>query len=182
MSKEYGIPEKPKSGSLQNQPVNTNLTNPTNFKFLLPKIPSSVYFCTAITVPGQSCEATVIKSGKGLAVKIPGQEVVHGDLSFNFLVNEDLSNYKELQEWFRTTLAFTDFNGVANIANWMSNEAQIIFLSNKKTPTMRMSFYGIFPKNISSLGLNSADTDASNITATCTLGFTYYEMEPYPNA
>lgn len=176
LDRDYGIPEYPLPGGLQNQPANTNITAPTNFKLVIPKIPNTVYFCTAISVPGQTCDPLLYPSF-GVVNKVPGSSVSHGDLTFTFLIDERMENINELQTWFSSMLNFKDFSSVDKVVNWMDNEAQIFFLSNKKTPVMRMTFRGLFPLSISSVTFKSTDIEAANLTATCTMGYTYYELE-----
>ena len=174
--KDYGIPEQYKFGGLQNQPDNTNLTAPTNFKLILPKIPNVTFFCTAIALPGQSCPPLVYKTQIS-QLKVPGNTISHGDLNFTFLVDEKLENMKELQAWFSSMLAFNDFQNLASISDWMSNEGQVIFLSNKKTPILRMTFRGLFPVSISPITFKTTDQESSTMTALCTMAFTYFELE-----
>ena len=175
--KEYGIPSFINYGSVQRQPPNTNITAQTNFVFTLPKVPNSVYFCTSVTIPGMNCSSISIKTGRGLPVKTPSSEVVHGDLVFTYLINEDMSNYDELMTWFRTMTAFRDFTNLTNTRNWMSEEGQLIILSAKKNPVARFTFRGLFPSNLSGVTFNSADTEANSLIATCTMQFTYYNIE-----
>lgn len=175
--KDYGLPSFVNYGSLQRQPPNTNLTAQTNYVFMLPKVPNSVYFCTSVTVPGMACPSISIKTGRGLPVKTPSSEVTHGDLVFTYLINEDMSNYDELMTWFRTMTAFRDFSNLANTANFMSEEGQLMILSNKKNPLAKFHFRGLFPSNLSGVTFNSADPEANSLIATCTMQFTYYNIE-----
>jgi hypothetical protein len=50
-------------------------------------------------------------------------------------------------------------------------------LSARKTPKFRITFRGLFPNRLSGMTLNSADTEATNMTANVSLSFTYYNME-----
>jgi hypothetical protein len=176
LNQDYGIPKRDLVGGLQNQPANTNLTAPTNFKLILPKIPNTVYFCTSVSLPGQTCEPIIYKTF-GANVKIPGNIVRHGDLSFTFLIDEKFDNVTELQNWFSSMLAFKDFDNLDKTKDWLSNEGQLIFLSNKKVPVLRMTFRGLFPGSISPITLKTTDTESANLTAVCTLPFSYYELE-----
>jgi hypothetical protein len=74
------------------------------------------------------------KRGKGMNLKVPGSEIIHGELSFTYLVDEKLKNYTELQEWFRHMTSFTDDDPILKYRNWMSEEGQLIVLSAKKNP------------------------------------------------
>ena len=110
-------------------------------------------------------------------LKVPGSEIIHGELSFTYLVDEKLKNYTELQQWFRRMTSFTDDDPVLKYRNWMSEEGQLIVLSAKKNPKFRITFRGLFPNRLSGMTLNSADPEANNMTATASMSFTYYNME-----
>lgn len=178
MEKDYGIPKFLVGGHLLNQPDNTNTALTTNFVFMLPKIPNVAFFCTSVSLPGMTCPELLYKTGRGIGYKVPGSEVSHGELTFTYLVDEKMNNFKELQEWFRSMMAFRDFNSVGEIRNWMSEEGQLIVLSAKKTAKYRITFRGLFPSKMSGVTFNSADTEANNLMATCNMNFTYYNWEP----
>jgi len=177
MSKDYGIPPQA-NNRLTGQPTQTNLTNATNFRFMLPKVPNSVYFCQSVSFPNFSCPHIAIRTGRGAALKVPGTEVSHGDLSMTYIVNEDMSNYREMQGWFTKMSAFTDgFNGLLSTRDWMSEQGQLMILTNRKTPVVRITFSGLFPTNLSAIEFDNTDTEGKVTVATATLGFTYYTME-----
>lgn len=174
---DYGIPNYLNIGAAKNQPANTNLSYSTNFVFFLPKVPNAAYFCTKVKIPGMTCNELVYKRGRGISLKVPGSEVVHGELTFTYLVDERLKNYEELQEWFRKMSAFTETDVPFAYKNWMSEEGQLLVLSSKKNPKFKITFRGLFPNRLSGLSFNSSDNEATNITATVSMSFTYYNME-----
>lgn len=74
--------------------------------------------------------------------------------------------------------AFTDgFNGLLSTRDWMSEQGQLIILTNRKTPVVRITFSGLFPTNLSAIEFDNTDTEGKVTVATATLGFTYYTME-----
>ena len=178
MEKDYGIPKYLEGGRLSIQPENTNPALTTNFVFLLPKIPNVVFFCTSVSLPGMTCNELTYKTGRGISYKVPGSEISHGELTFTYLVDEKMNNFKELQQWFRTMTAFRDFSNVSEMRNWLSEEGQLIVLSARKTAKYRIVFRGLFPSKMSGVTFNSADTEANNLAATCNMNFTYYNWEP----
>ena len=174
---DYGIHEYFPVGAANAQPSNTNLAFTTNYVFFLPKVPNSVYFCTNVSIPGMTCNELVYKRGRGSALKVPGNEVIHGEITFNYLIDERLQNYAELQQWFRRATSFSDKDAYLLQKDWMSEEGQLLVLSARKTPKFRITFRGLFPNRLSGMTLNSADTEATNMTANVSLSFTYYNME-----
>jgi hypothetical protein len=130
-----------------------------------------------VSIPGFTCNELVYKRGRGIPLKVPGSEITHGEITFTYLVDERLKNYTELQEWFRRMSSFNDKDAYLEFKDWMSEEGQLLVLSAKKKPKFKITFRGLFPSRLSGMTLNSADTEATNMTANVSLSFTYYNME-----
>lgn len=171
------VPDK--SGVVAKQPENTNLANPTKFHFSLKRVPTVPYFCTSISLPGWNNPTMTVPGGVPAGKKnlrLPSDEISHGEVSFKFLVNEDMSNYDELVKWFKECVGFNDYSQVS-YRNWMSEEGYLIILSNKNQPLFKITFRGLFPTNISQLDFKATDTEAGPLSATVTMAFTYFELE-----
>jgi len=180
----YEIPADYQNGIYGKIPTDTNLTNPTNFKFSLKRVPTLAYFCTGVSLPGWSNPTinipTGIPGGRN-TFKAKSETVTHGDATFKFLVNEDLSNYNSLVKWSKECAGLNDFNG-ATWRNWMSEEGYLLVLSNKKNPIFRITFRGLFPINVSELAYKTSETDTTPIVATVSMAFSYYTYEKLSNA
>jgi hypothetical protein len=180
----YEIPADYQNGIYGKIPTDTNLTNPTNFKFSLKRVPTLAYFCTGVSLPGWSNPtiniSTGVPGGRN-TFKAKSETVTHGDATFKFLVNEDLSNYNSLVKWSKECAGLNDFNGVT-WRNWMSEEGYLLVLSNKKNPIFRITFRGLFPINVSELAYKTSETDTTPIVATVSMAFSYYTYEKLSNA
>ena len=82
------------------QPDNRNFLSPTGFKFTLKRVPKVSFFCNSANIPdltlGVATQPTYLKD-----IDIPGDKIIFGDLNLRFLVDENLENYMELQNWMR---------------------------------------------------------------------------------
>ena len=180
----YEIPADYQNGIYNKMPTDTNLSNPSNFKFSLKRVPTLAYFCTGISLPGWTNPTINIPTGfaGGRSVlKSTSESVTHGDAVFKFLVNEDLSNYNSLVKWSKECAGLNDFKSVT-WRNWMSEEGYLLVLSNRKTPTFRITFRGLFPINVSELAYKTTDVDTTPMVASVTMAFTYYTYEKLINA
>ena len=180
----YEIPADYQNGIYGKMPTDTDLTNQTNFKFSLKRVPTLAYFCTGVSLPGWANPTINIPTGVPggrSTFKAKSETVTHGDATFKFLVNEDLSNYNSLVKWSKECAGLNDFNGV-NWRNWMSEEGYLLVLSNKKNPIFRITFRGLFPTNVSELAYKTTETDTTPMVATVSMGFTYYTYEKLSNA
>lgn len=102
-------------------------------------------------------------------------------MSVKFIVNEDYSNYNQMNDWFKQTLVYEDFfkTGTDLSINLLSNAGQLIILNNKKNPIASFKIQGLFITGLSSIEYNSALTDATPATATATFQFSTYDLEAF---
>lgn len=188
----YEIPADKDVGIYGKMPSNTNTTNPTNFRFSLKRVPLLPYFCTAVTLPGWSNPTINIPTGVPggrSTFKAKSESITHGEASFKFIVNEDLSNYNSLVTWSKQCAGLNDFStygseGQTTVSwrNWMSEEGYLLVMSNRKRPLFRITFRGLFPTNVSELAYKTTDTEVSPMIASVNMGFSYYTYESLINA
>ena len=87
---------KPRPGT----PIeNRNFLSPVGFKFTLRRAPGVAFFCNEANIPdmtlGEAIQPTYLRD-----IPTPGDKIQFGDLSLRFLVDEDLTNYMEIQTGF----------------------------------------------------------------------------------
>ena len=79
---------------------NRNFLAPTGFKLVLNRSPKVAFFSNAANLPGitlgEATQPTYLKD-----IPTPGDKIVFDDLNIRFMVDEDLKNYMELQNWIR---------------------------------------------------------------------------------
>ena len=79
---------------------NRNFLSPTGFKFALKRSPGVAFFCNEANIPdmtlGIAEQPSYLKD-----IPQPGDKIQFGDLQLRFLVDEDLVNYMEIQNWIR---------------------------------------------------------------------------------
>jgi hypothetical protein len=173
------IPQDRSPGILQNIPENTNVALASNFRLVIPKVRSGIYFCTEVSFPDMTCEPMKVPVPMAPAMKFFGHKITHGDMTVRFIVNEDYSNYQQMVDWYKSTLVYEDFfkTGLDTNINLLSNVGHLLILSNKKNPVARFRFDGLMITAITSIEYNSALTDSTATTATATFQFTSYDLE-----
>ena len=79
---------------------NRNFLSPVGFKFGLKRSPAVAFFCNEANIPsidlGIAEQPSYLKN-----IPVPGDKIQFGDLSLRFLVDEDLKNFMEVQNWMR---------------------------------------------------------------------------------
>ena len=104
------VPDDIKFSPLNRQPINTNPSFSTNFRLMIPKIRSGIYFCTEATFPSLTMEPIKVPVPLSPSLKFFGNKIDHGDLSVKFIVNDDYhfsaSNCREHLRNGSKTIAF----------------------------------------------------------------------------
>ena len=85
---------------------NRNFLSPIGFKFSLKRSPGVAYFCNEANIPDMSLsiaeQPTYLRN-----IPLPGDKIEFGDLNLRFMVDEDLTNYMEIQNWIRGSVSYT---------------------------------------------------------------------------
>jgi hypothetical protein len=127
--------------------------------------------------PDFSCDAIRLPARFAPTLKFYGNKVTHGDMTVKFIVNENYSNYKQAEDWFKTSLVWEDFFKTGDDFKQLSNVGYLLILSNKKNPIARFTLNGLFITNLTNIEYNNGLTDTPVATATATFQFSTYDLE-----
>lgn len=166
---------------------NRNFLSPTGFKFTLKKAPKASFFCNQANIPdltlGLSNLPTYLRD-----IDIPGDKIVFGDLNLRFLVDEDLQNYMEIQNWIRG-LGYPEkvsqYRDLANegIPQPNNSKLQNIYsdgtlqiLNSNFIANFQVFFKDLFPYSLSTITFDSTETDIEYFTADVSFKYTIYNI------
>ena len=167
---------------------NRNFLSPLGFKFSLKRSPGVAYFCNEANIPDMSLsiaeQPTYLRD-----IPIPGDKIDFGDLSLRFLVDEDLTNYMEIQNWIRglgypeRVSEYQDLEKKAYIKQTFGQKRQDIYsdgtlqiLSNNLIPKFQVIFDDLFPYSLSTITFDATDTDIEYFTAEVSFKYTLYTL------
>jgi hypothetical protein len=174
------LPDDIIHGALNRQPINTNPAFSTNYRLMIPKVRSGVFFCTEVSFPALTMEPIKVPVPFAPSLKFFGNKIDHGELVVKFLVNEDFSNWYEMSDWFTKSLNYYGFfrdNSQARLLNIITDSGQLLILNNKKYPVARVLFDGLMITGLGGLPMNSGVADAPYITVDATFQFTAYDIK-----
>jgi len=192
------------TNSLSRQPTKLDYAAATQFKFNINKLPKVEFFCTSINVPGitlgETSQSTPLKS-----IPIPGDNLSYGSLNMDFMVDENLENYREIHGWL-TGLGFpkshTQFETFINAGsdrfptgNATANsreagkvddigfdvgaqysDATLMILSSKNNPVIEVRFRDLYPTSLSGLSYDQQAGDTSYLTGSVAFSYLIYEF------
>ena len=170
--------------------TNRNFLSPVGFKFALKRSPKTAFFCNQANIPditlGIAEQPTYFKD-----IPIPGDKIDFGDLNLRFLVDEDLGNYMEIQNWIRglgypeTLKQFDKLEeqdylfGAARFSNrgdQIYSDGTLQILSSNLVPKFQVVFDDLFPYSLSTLSFDATDTDVEYFTADVSFKYTIYKL------
>ena len=171
---------------------NRNFLSPTGFKFGLKRSPGVAFFCNQANIP--SLDLGVAEQPSYLKdIPIPGDKMQFGDLNLRFLVDEDLVNFMEIQNWMRG-LGFpeslAEFNDLKNEAilgpmgkstDDVYSDGTLQILSSNLVPKFQVVFNDLFPYSLSTVTFDATDTDIEYFTADVSFKYTIYNVTDLEN-
>jgi hypothetical protein len=167
---------------------NRNFLSPTGFKFTLTRTPKVAFFCNQANIPDLNLGVAIQPSYTKM-LPTPGDIIEFGDLNLRFLVDEDLENYMEIQNWMRglgfpeklSQFAELEKNGSIR-GNYLKDRQNIYsdgtlqVLTSSQLPNFQISFKDLFPYTLSTMTFDATDTDVQYFTADVSFKYTIYDI------
>jgi len=172
---------------------NRNFLSPTGFRFTLRRSPKAAFFCNQANIPdmqlGVANQATYLRD-----IPVPGDKIDFSDLNIRFLIDEDLGNYMEIQNWIRG-LGFPEnlnefenlesqaevFGKYAKDQDNIYSDGTLSILTNNLIPKYQVSFKNLFPYSLSTLTFDATQTDQEYFTADVAFKYTMYNITDLNN-
>ncbi len=187
--------------SLQRQPTELDYADPTKFAFKIPKLPTVEFFVTQANIPGVNLGDSIFPTPLK-QIPVQGDDLTFDNLEISFIVDEKLTNYRELHQWLvgigfpKSRTQFSSFRkdesqtfptaesvkgdvtnpGKPSGVQAMYGEATLTVLTSKNNPIMEVRFSDLYPVSLSPLQFDQQLTDTTYLTATCTFTYKLYEM------
>tara|TARA_B100000287_G_C20313591_1_gene654841 strand:+ start:130 stop:699 length:570 start_codon:yes stop_codon:yes gene_type:complete len=176
------------TNAYQRQIKNRNFLAPTGFKFTLARAPKVAFFSNSANIPGltlgEATQPTYLKD-----IPTPGDKIVFDDFNVRFLVDEDLKNYMELQNWIRG-LGYPETLGEIydlqdekkNVDMSQSNtmdiysDGTLTVLGSSQNALFKVNFSDLWPYSLTTLNFDATDTDVNYFTADVGFKYTIYNI------
>jgi hypothetical protein len=167
---------------------NRNFLAPIGFKFTLNRSPKVAFFSNSANIPGMTLgvanQPTYLKD-----IDTPGDKISFDDLVIRFLVDENLENYMEIQNWLRGLGYPKELDEIYNLQREQKyvdttdtklmniySDATLQVLTSSQSPNFKIKFRDLWPYSLSSLEFDATDTDIEYFTAEVSFKYTLYEI------
>ena len=174
---------------------NRNFLAPIGFKFSLQRSPGVAFFCNQANIPDLQL-GVAIQPNPLRDLPVPGDKVEFGDLNLRFLVDEDLKNYMEIQNWIRglgypeSTEQFDKLEKEGKnvlprqykqMGDQIYSDGTLQILSSNMIAKFNVNFRELFPYTLTTLDFDATDTDIEYFTADVAFKYTMYNLTNLQN-
>lgn len=172
-------------------PSNINPLSPTGFMLSIQKLPEVSFFVQEVALPDVTLPAIDMNTPLS-RLSITGEILSYGDLTINFLIDEEMKNYTALYNWLKG-LGFpkdhdqyTEFintqNSESNTYNKSENLASysdgtLSVLGSNNTPVKAFTFVDLHPTSLGSLQFIANASDVNYLIGSVTFRYTYFELQ-----
>ena len=157
-------------------PVTHNALIVNYFQFSLSRVPNMVYFCQSANLPGLAFGSAEQPTVLGHPVKVPTGAFRFEDLELSFRVDENLTNWREIHNWIKTTGNYESDESTLPYKE-KTSDARLLITNSSYRPKISINFRHVFPISLSGLNFNTTATDSIEMTATVKFAFTGYEIQ-----
>jgi hypothetical protein len=160
---------------------------PNSFKFQIGKLPNVTYTCQSINLPSLNLSAAQQLS-PFVDIPHPGDKIVFGEFSIRYLVNEDMSNYRELYNWMismGTPGQGSDYAKTFNRAtvfdsgdyNSLFSDANVVIIDSNNRPVVKLNFQDLFPTSIEGLDFDITSSGMEYFVGTASFRYKLFTIE-----
>ena len=163
---------------LNRNPQNTNYLQATKFLLTFSRISNTQYFCQEVNIPGVTL-GTVDRVTPFLDMYSPGTKLPYDPLDITFLLNEDMSSWKSMYDWFLSIADPDGFEGRDHNKELQQNkhfsDCTLTILSALNNPVLRIQFTNVFPLSVSDINFDTKLSADTIITARATFRYQSYK-------
>jgi hypothetical protein len=166
-------------------PENVNPLSPNGFMFTLQRATGLKYFCQEVSIPSISLpEATQLNPF--VKVPIAGDQLDYDSLRIQFLVDENMANYRAIHDWL-TGLGFPEnYDQYTNVlsetipgsseVSKSTSDATLVILGSNNNAIQTIQFVDCIPQSIESLTFASTNNDVQYLIGSVTFAYSYYKF------
>ena len=174
----------------RNDLQNRKFLQPQGFRFQVARAPKVTFFGNSVNIPGITLRTTTQTTPGLKDIDLPGEIIDFEDLTLRFLVDEDLQNYQEIQNWIRG-LGFPESLeeiydlqdqkvGTARDGNTKTmnlySDGTLTILDAMQHENFKVKFQELFPYSLSTIQFDATLSDTEYFTAEVSFKYLNYSI------
>tara|TARA_B110000902_G_scaffold262557_1_gene339673 strand:+ start:846 stop:1358 length:513 start_codon:yes stop_codon:yes gene_type:complete len=151
---------------------NLSYVTPSSFRLVIDsqKYPNAQYMIQTVALPDMSVTPATLNTPQRNIGFLP-DKIEYSDMDLTFLVDEDMTNYKEIHDWMLGLVTESD-EGVRK-----ARDITLQVMNSHNNVTNEITFVSAFPVNLSSLPFDATTTDVEYLTANVTFHYSYFKFK-----
>ena len=175
------------SNPFEKQIRNRNFLSPIGFRFTLVKAPKVSFFSNTAQIPGLTIPPATQPSYLKDVPQV-GDKMEFQDFTLRFLVDENLENYMQIQNWMRG-IAFPDslseiykiwrgdtLNGDPRAPDNLVSDGTLVVLDSSNNSQFMVKYSDLWPSELTTLQFDATPGDLDYFTAEVTFKYTIYQI------
>ena len=170
---------------------NRNFLSPLGYKFVLSRAPKVAFFANSANIPGIEL-GTTEQPNYLRKIPVPGDMMVFEDLTLRFMIDENLENYMEIQNWMRGLGFPESLREIYNLQNQeefaklypdvfqsemnIYSDATLFVLTNSEVNNFKVNFKGLFPYSLTNIEFDSTPEDIQYVRAEVKFKYMMYNI------
>jgi len=151
--------------------MSTNFLNPTSFVLSLDitTYPNAEFTVQTMVLPDVTTDGARLAT-PSRDIALGADKIVYGPFECSFLVDETLTNYKEIYDWLYSQVD-TPTSTLSNV-----RDITLSILSSANNVNKQIRFIDAYPTNLSSLPFDITTVDVEYLTAVVSFNYSYFEI------
>ena len=154
----------------------------------LPILPTVQFFCQSVNIPGVSIGQAPLTFPSIMAYT-PGNQLAYNNFNIDFLIDETLTSWQEIYNWFRSFASpdgTNERNTLSNLAGQKKfgtkkpylSDATLTIMSALNNPLVRVQFTNMFPVSISDLQFDTKSSADDIMVGTANFVYEQFKFLP----
>lgn len=167
-------------------PTSVNALSPNGFEFAIQKLPEITFFCQQANIPTMSMQSPNYNTPFS-NVPLPGDIITFEDLNVQFIVDDQMKNYKAIFNWM-VELGFpenydqykrglnADIRGLKGDLAKNVSDATLSVLGASNTLITTIKFIDLIPISLESLIFLSTSTNVNYLIGNAVFKYNQYKF------
>lgn len=167
-------------------PSNLNPLSPTGFQFSIQRLPNVSFFCQEVNLPDITIGVPEFNTPLSV-IPVAGDMLTYGNLNVQFLVDEQMANYKSIHNWLvglgfpEDNQQYTDFmasdtRGLRGNMAKSYSDATLTILGPNNSQIQTVQFVDLFPISLESINFVSNVDDIQYLVGNATFRYNLYKF------
>ena len=155
---------------------------------LFRSMPTVQFFCQSVNIPGVSIGQAPL-TFPSLTAYTPGNQLAYNNFNIDFLIDETLTSWQEIYNWFRSFASpdgTNERNSLSNLASQNKfttkkpflSDATLTIMSALNNPLVRVQFINMFPVSIADLNFDTKQSADDIMVGTANFVYEQFKFLP----